>query len=214
MKKLRKWRLTRPQRLARDLLILLLVAAAYAYLVPRPHLDPQAAYRTLEERYLIGPSEILAELEGQDGYHYVIGQREDYLSYGQVYRQNGVWTGLRMEGVFLDPQQPLTTLAPDPIHFNIQALLLIHSSDPEIDRVECEYLVTWDQFGQPQRKDAEAAGPGLYLFDAAPPDSGKVFTKYYLHDDIRLLAYDAGGQLIYEDPVPDSWGAYTMAQLG
>ena len=249
MKRLFRRRLNRKQRLARDLLLLALAGAVCLYLFPLPDLTPVAAYRTVERRYLTGPGEVLAVLPTEQAHtQYVAALDGGRLSFASVYRQGLAWKGSQLRRAPLEEDGPLTRL--ELSHF-WDLDLLVYCTDPDIVRVECEYLVTWEQFGQVQstgaatasgrrargggsgggggggsahaptdrsasadQSGAQAVAEHLYRIQVAQPESDSSYTNYYLDRDIRLLAYDADGAVVWEDPVPESWGQYTMAGLG
>ena len=106
------------------------------------------------------------------------------------------------------------SIRPEPDHAltytqNSHDFLFVVSSDPEIVTVEVEYLSDIAEQGEPvyalRTIRREALVENCFLLPLEELDRTSPLTMY---NGGRLRGYDAEGNLVYQEPVPETWARY------
>lgn len=195
----------RRRRIALDALLLIVVLAVLALRLDFPILTARQAMEATQARHLFGPGRAIAAVDRQAvPYRY---SRYYILRHGDWYAWCGVnyvrpfWHTGGLRAVENDPDLPLVPLVVDDSE---DGLILVISNDPEIARV----MVSFPAYGED--------GSGCYLFSNGQDQNIKIENCFlvtytmsdqtaYYPDDLRVMGYDASGELLYQSPVPESW---------
>ena len=199
--------LTRPQRLLRDVLILLLslllLYAALGFPIP----TAEAALRALEERQFFSGAQVVGQVQREEDRSYAL-RRGDWYARADLHCRLILglpfWEPGQFRAAPVRPGVPLTPVPEEERSFFSQPQeVWVFSDDPAIASVTLEIparlsptMVRMYTFSQ-----GEKAFGNCFILTCYPPN----MSSYSYPQDFRLSGYDREGELVWQSPLPEEW---------
>lgn len=203
-------RRTRGQKLRRDLLCLLLLAALGWVPLDFPCFTRNQAFSALENRNFYGKGQVLRTLEGESGHAYRITRAGTCLAWEQVWPvlfSRALWQPGRMEVIPDDPGTPLVALPVDPDF--LPGVVAVVSHDASIVKVTVEYPALFRAGGgegwQKVVLSSADCVNNCFLLRATGEDAAQL--DHQAMDALSLTGYGADGTVVWRSPQPD-WSFY------
>lgn len=198
----------RKRRILRDALLLAAVLVVLALRLDFPILTAGQAMEAAQARYFFGPGEVIDRIDfprtantvkgGQHDRYYIL-RWGDWYAWCGVDRYGLFWQAGTLEAVENDPDTPLVPLVVSDWE---EGAALVVCNRPDIASVEVEFPVyagsryLLASIVQDQKTEDHFLVPWAL-------DRQEVIWLY--PEELRLRAYDAAGELVYQSPVPESW---------
>lgn len=212
-------RLSRPWRVARNLVCSLLALGAIWLLLGGFPLTQEWAFRQAERLAMVGPSELLLERQ-QDGSALMVGETQEGYFLGQISRLSG--GGWAAEATLYLPRQADVTLTAADIrpgtHFASEYVdLLLLCDDPAVERGTAEVTFTGDGSIDGRRFEVDETYTVEFLPEREGVLAGRLQPKtdsgagwegqverfvlswiYSTEIPVTIRLYDGGGALLLE----------------
>ena len=200
----------RRRRTLRNLVLLLLCPLALIVLWQFPYFTSDQALWALKKENFFESGRVLFLAEAAEwpdydslGDEFVVLRSGDWYALGSLVRNNLFWGPYVFWSIRPEPDHALTHTQ------NSHDFLFVVSSDPEIVTVEVEYLSDIAEQGEPvyalRTIRREALVENCFLLPLEELDRTSPLTMY---NGGRLRGYDAEGNLVYQEPVPETWARY------
>ena len=200
----------RRRRTLRNLVLLLLCPLALTVLWQFPYFTSDQALWALKKENFFESGRVLFRAETAEwpdydslGDEFVVLRSGDWYALGSLVRNNLFWGPYVFWSIRPEPDRALACTQ------NSNDFLFVVSSDPEIVTVEVEYLSDIAEQGEPvyalRTIRREALVENCFLL---PLEELHQTSPLSVYSGGRLRGYDAAGNLVYQEPVPEIWARY------